>query len=86
MLDVMEEFLTELDLKWYHLDGTVSSLKKQRAIDDFNSPGSDYFAFLLSTRVGGVRINLATADTVIIMDPDHNPTLTLAYTQDWTEE
>ena len=73
MLDVMEEFLTGLGLKWYRLDGTVSSLKKQKAIDDFNSPGSDYFAFLLSTRAGGVGINLATADTVIIMDPDHNP-------------
>ncbi|KAI5851862.1 P-loop containing nucleoside triphosphate hydrolase protein [Tricharina praecox] len=73
MLDVMEDFLVALGLKWYRLDGNVSSLNKQKAIDEFNAPDSDYFAFLLSTRAGGVGINLATADTVIILDPDHNP-------------
>lgn len=51
----------------------MSSLEKQKHIDAYNAPGSDIFAFLLSTRAGGVGINLATADTVIIMDPDFNP-------------
>ena len=48
-------------------------MEKQKRIDEFNAPDSLYFAFLLSTRAGGVGINLATADTVIIMDPDFNP-------------
>jgi hypothetical protein len=48
-------------------------MEKQKRIDEFNAPDSPYFAFLLSTRAGGVGINLASADTVIILDPDFNP-------------
>ncbi|POS74597.1 hypothetical protein DHEL01_v207004 [Diaporthe helianthi] len=73
MLDIVEDFLTGIGLKYHRLDGNVSSLERQKRIDSFNEPGSDYFAFLLSTRAGGVGINLATADTVIILDPDFNP-------------
>ncbi|OJD11202.1 hypothetical protein AJ78_07978, partial [Emergomyces pasteurianus Ep9510] len=72
-LDVVEDFLDGLALLHRRLDGSMSSLQKQKQIDDFNAPNSPYFAFLLSTRSGGVGINLATADTVIIMDPDFNP-------------
>lgn len=72
-LDIVEDFLDGLGLLHRRLDGSMSSLEKQKQIDDFNAPGSPYFAFLLSTRSGGVGINLATADTVIIMDPDFNP-------------
>lgn len=72
-LDIIEDFLTMMGLQFRRLDGTISSLEKQRRIDAFNEPGSEIFAFLLSTRAGGVGINLATADTVIIMDPDFNP-------------
>ncbi|KAF3491762.1 chromatin remodeling factor [Arthroderma uncinatum] len=72
-LDIVEDFLDGLGLEHLRLDGTMSSLKKQKSIDAFNAPDSDYFAFLLSTRAGGVGINLATADTVIILDPDFNP-------------
>lgn len=42
-------------------------------MDEFNRPDSEYFIYLLSTRAGGVGINLYTADTVIIYDPDFNP-------------
>ncbi|KAL2862856.1 putative chromatin remodeling complex subunit (Chd3) [Aspergillus lucknowensis] len=72
-LDVMEDFLDGLGLPHRRLDGTMTSLEKQKMIDDYNAINSPYFAFLLSTRSGGVGINLATADTVIIMDPDFNP-------------
>ncbi|EDN10597.1 conserved hypothetical protein [Histoplasma mississippiense (nom. inval.)] len=72
-LDVMEDFLDGLGLLHRRLDGSMTSLQKQKQIDEFNVPGSPYFAFLLSTRSGGVGINLATADTVVIMDPDFNP-------------
>ncbi|KAL4941219.1 hypothetical protein BDV06DRAFT_194888 [Aspergillus oleicola] len=72
-LDVVEDFLDGLGLPRRRLDGRMTSLEKQKMIDDYNAENSPYFAFLLSTRSGGVGINLATADTVIIMDPDFNP-------------
>lgn len=73
MLDIVEDFLDGLNLPHQRLDGSIGSLQKQRRIDAFNAPDSEYFAFILSTRAGGVGINLATADTVIILDPDFNP-------------
>ncbi|OAG38823.1 hypothetical protein AYO21_07018 [Fonsecaea monophora] len=72
-LDVLEDFLDGLGLQHRRLDGQISAAEKQKRIDEFNAPDSPYFAFLLSTRAGGVGINLATADTVIILDPDFNP-------------
>ncbi|KAL8951657.1 MAG: hypothetical protein Q9222_002385 [Ikaeria aurantiellina] len=73
MLDMVEDFLDGLGLFHQRLDGSMNSLEKQKRIDEFNAPNSRLFAFLLSTRAGGVGINLATADTVIILDPDFNP-------------
>ncbi|TQN70667.1 Chromatin remodeling factor mit1 [Colletotrichum shisoi] len=72
-LDIIEDFLNGLGLQHRRLDGKINSLEKQKHIDAFNEPDSEIFAFLLSTRAGGVGINLATADTVIILDPDFNP-------------
>ncbi|XPS69142.1 hypothetical protein M3J09_001422 [Ascochyta lentis] len=73
MLNIVEDFLDGLQMAYQRLDGTMGSLEKQKRIDQFNAPDSPLFAFLLSTRAGGVGINLATADTVIILDPDFNP-------------
>lgn len=73
MLNMIEDFLDGLEMPYQRLDGTMGSLEKQKRIDQFNAPESPLFAFLLSTRAGGVGINLATADTVIILDPDFNP-------------
>ncbi|KAH9900270.1 PHD/FYVE-zinc-finger like domain-containing protein [Xylariomycetidae sp. FL2044] len=72
-LTIIEDFLTGLGLLHARIDGSQSALEKQKRIDAFNAPGSPLFAMLLSTRAGGVGINLATADTVIIYDPDFNP-------------
>ncbi|PWY88516.1 hypothetical protein BO70DRAFT_359973 [Aspergillus heteromorphus CBS 117.55] len=72
-LDILEDFLEGLGLPFLRLDGKMTSLEKQKTIEDYNAEDSPYFVFLLSTRSGGVGINLATADTVIIMDPDFNP-------------
>jgi chromodomain-helicase-DNA-binding protein 4 len=66
-LSIIEDFLDGLGLSHERLDGNVGTLEKQKRIDAFNAPESPLFAFLLSTRAGGVGINLATADTVIIM-------------------
>ncbi|KAK1042344.1 hypothetical protein LTS16_008952 [Friedmanniomyces endolithicus] len=73
MLDMVEDFMDGMSMPYQRLDGTISALQKQKRIDEFNAPESPLFAFLLSTRAGGVGINLASADTVIILDPDFNP-------------
>ena len=72
-LDIVEDFLDGLGMQHRRIDGTITAAEKQKRIDEFNAPDSQYFAFLLSTRAGGVGINLASADTVIILDPDFNP-------------
>jgi chromodomain-helicase-DNA-binding protein 1 len=55
------------------LDGSTPAAARHAAMERFNAPDSPDFAFLLSTRAGGLGINLATADTVIIFDSDWNP-------------
>ncbi|KAJ8392906.1 hypothetical protein AAFF_G00071100 [Aldrovandia affinis] len=73
MLDLLEDFLENEGYKYERIDGGVTGSMRQEAIDRFNAPGAVQFAFLLSTRPGGLGINLATADTVIIYDSDWNP-------------
>ena len=73
MLDILEDFLEGEGYKYERIDGGITGQLRQEAIDRFNAPGAPQFAFLLSTRAGGLGINLATADTVIIYDSDWNP-------------
>ncbi|XP_042597179.1 chromodomain-helicase-DNA-binding protein 4 isoform X1 [Cyprinus carpio] len=73
MLDLLEDFLENEGYKYERIDGGVTGGMRQEAIDRFNAPGAPQFVFLLSTRAGGLGINLATADTVIIYDSDWNP-------------
>ncbi|EFP79575.2 uncharacterized protein PGTG_05896 [Puccinia graminis f. sp. tritici CRL 75-36-700-3] len=72
-LDVMERFLDGENMDYLRLDGNTSQLDRQTRIDHFNRKNSNYNIFLLSTRAGGAGINLATADVVIVLDPDWNP-------------
>lgn len=73
MLDILEDFLEGESYKYERIDGGITGTLRQDAIDRFNAPGAQQFVFLLSTRAGGLGINLATADTVVIYDSDWNP-------------
>lgn len=73
MLDMLSDYLRERRYSHERLDGTVRGDLRQAAIDRFSKPGSDTFIFLLSTRAGGLGINLTAADTCIIFDSDWNP-------------
>ncbi|CAN1237239.1 ATP-dependent helicase BRM [Linum grandiflorum] len=73
LLDMMEEYLQWRRLVYRRIDGTTSLEDRETAIVDFNSPNSDCFIFLLSIRAAGRGLNLQSADTVIIYDPDPNP-------------
>jgi ATP-dependent helicase STH1/SNF2 len=73
IMNIMEDFLRLRGLKYLRLDGSTKSDDRSDLLKQFNDPGSDYFCFLLSTRAGGLGLNLQTADTVIIYDSDWNP-------------
>uniref|UniRef100_A0A2C9UD31 CHD3-type chromatin-remodeling factor PICKLE n=1 Tax=Manihot esculenta TaxID=3983 RepID=A0A2C9UD31_MANES len=68
MLDLLEDYLTYKKWQYERIDGRVGGAERQIRIDRFNAKNSSRFCFLLSTRAGGLGINLATADTVIIYD------------------
>ncbi|KAI0375223.1 hypothetical protein BV20DRAFT_1110377 [Pilatotrama ljubarskyi] len=72
-LDIIEDFLVGEGIKYLRLDGNTKQADRQKGMDEFNKPDSDIFIYLLTTRAGGVGINLWSADTVIIFDPDFNP-------------
>ena len=70
---MLEDFLEGEHYKYERIDGGITGTLRQDAIDRFNADGAEQFVFLLSTRAGGLGINLYTADTVIIYDSDWNP-------------
>ncbi len=73
MLDLLEDFLEGEGYMYERIDGSITGSLRQQAIDRFNAEGAEQFVFLLSTRAGGLGINLYTADTVVIYDSDWNP-------------
>jgi SNF2 family DNA or RNA helicase len=73
MLDIIEDYLVLQKHSYCRIDGSVASEDRASQIADFNVKGSSIFAFLLSTRAGGLGINLWSADTCIIFDSDWNP-------------
>lgn len=74
MLDVLEAFLNYHGHIYLRLDGTTRIEQRQILMDRFNND-KRIFAFILSTRSGGVGVNLTGADTVIFYDSDWNPTM-----------
>ena len=73
VLDLLEDLLRIREYKFERLDGSRSASLRSAAVDRFNRPSFDRFVMLLSTRAGGLGLNLVSADTVIIFDSDWNP-------------
>jgi len=73
IMNIMEDFLRLRGIQYLRLDGATKAEDRSELLRVFNEPGSPYFCFLLSTRAGGLGLNLQTADTVIIYDSDWNP-------------
>jgi len=79
MLDILEDYCSPnmRNYPYCRIDGNTEGEIRDSMIEEFNRPDSDKFIFLLSTRAGGLGINLAAADTVILYDSDWNPQVDL---------
>jgi ATP-dependent helicase STH1/SNF2 len=77
LMDILQIYFNFRGFNHLRLDGTTKAEERDRRRDLFNSPNSEYHIFLLSTRAGGLGLNLQTADTVIIYDSDWNPQMDL---------
>ncbi|XP_042609874.1 SWI/SNF-related matrix-associated actin-dependent regulator of chromatin subfamily A member 5-like [Cyprinus carpio] len=77
VLDILEDYCMWRGFEYCRLDGNTPHEAREQAIDAFNAPNSSKFIFMLSTRAGGLGINLATADVVILYDSDWNPQVDL---------
>ena len=73
VLDILEDYCVFRDHKYCRIDGSTAHEDRIAAIDEYNRPGSEKFVFLLTTRAGGLGINLTSADIVILFDSDWNP-------------
>merc|ERR1712051_484830 len=72
-MTIIEDYFNFKGYKFLRLDGMTKSDERGEQLKIFNEKDSDYFIFLLSTRAGGLGLNLQTADTVVIFDSDWNP-------------
>ena len=77
MLDIMEDYCWWRGWKYCRIDGQTQHEDRDRQIEEFNADNSEKIVFMLSTRAGGLGINLYTADVVIIYDSDWNPQMDL---------
>ena len=73
LMDILEDYLHLQGHAYVRFDGSTKLAERQRCIDAFNAKDGEVFIFLLSTRAGGLGINLTAADTVILFDSDWNP-------------
>ncbi|CAK7565474.1 MAG: chromatin remodeling complex Adenosinetriphosphatase [Sporothrix epigloea] len=72
-LDILEDYCVFREYQYCRIDGGTAHEDRIAAIDEYNKPGSEKFVFLLTTRAGGLGINLTTADIVVLYDSDWNP-------------
>lgn len=79
MLDILQDYCTYRGYSYERLDGSVRGEERYEALSRFSS--EEAFVFLLSTRAGGVGLNLVAADTVIFLDSDWNPTVDMQVMQ-----
>ncbi|KAJ3264367.1 hypothetical protein HDU77_008671 [Chytriomyces hyalinus] len=77
MLDILEDYCGFRGFDYCRIDGNTAHEDRISSIDEFNAPESKKFIFLLTTRAGGLGINLATADIVVMYDNDWNPQVDL---------
>jgi hypothetical protein len=77
MLDILDDYCVMRGYQYCRLDGGTNRVQRMVDIMQFNKPGSQLFIFLMSTRAGGLGVNLQTADTVILYDSDWNPQVDL---------
>mmetsp|Transcript_3589 Transcript_3589/g.8168 ORF Transcript_3589/g.8168 Transcript_3589/m.8168 type:complete len:1295 (-) Transcript_3589:416-4300(-) len=77
MLDLLEDYCELREYPFVRLDGETNRVKRRLDVRRFNAPRSPIFIFLISTRAGGLGLNLASADTVILYDSDWNPQVDL---------
>ena len=73
LLDILEDYCVFRGHQYCRIDGGTAHEDRIAAIDEYNKPGSEKFVFLLTTRAGGLGINLTTADVVVLYDSDWNP-------------
>ena len=73
VLDVIEDYCRMRGWKYCRFDGSTPRAKRNFTVKQFNAPDSEFFIFLMSTRSGGMGLNLQSADTCILFDSDWNP-------------
>lgn len=77
MLNILEDYCRFRQYEYCRLDGNTDLEARQAQIDEYTAPGSKKFIFLISTRAGGLGLNLMTANTVVLYDSDWNPQMDL---------
>ena len=91
VMDIMEDFLKMMGWKYLRLDGGTKTEDRAGHVQLFNAPDSEYKVFILSTRAGGLGLNLQTADTVIMYVPVYSlaansrlmPRAVFSFDSDW---
>ena len=73
MLNILEDYCCYKEIPYCRLDGNTPLDDRESQIDDFTSPNTDKKIFLISTRAGGLGLNLMTANIVVLYDSDWNP-------------
>ena len=74
MLDILEDYISWRKYTYFRMDGSTSIQDRRYMVEEYQK-NPEIFAFLLSTRAGGLGVNLTGADTVIFYDNDWNPTM-----------